>query len=147
MSSFKVSIYASYLLLRSCLGKRWVCTPLWTRGIVLRWINVDFLCWIRILIVQTSWKDHLSKFFSRHSNSSSIVNHDYNFFFYENLKEIFLGLKTFPVVYLSIMFLALECCLSVFPKNASFNVSSRYWDCHFSVNRLLVSCMLVSDDI
>ena len=30
MSSFKISTFDSYLSLRSCFGKHWVCTPLWS---------------------------------------------------------------------------------------------------------------------
>ena len=86
-------------------------------------------------------KKPLIKFFSRYSNSSSFVIHNYRLhFFSQSLNGKLLVVKTFSVVILSISFHALA---SDIPNNDNYNVSYRYCN---SVTRGLVSSILICDE-
>ena len=110
----------------------------------LRRKTVDFVCRIRILIVQIFPRNRLSNF-SRYSNSSSFVTQKYRTqFFYEGPVQKLLSCENILDGMLLTWFFALDFWQSNIRNNANYNDSSRYWNSQFSVTRVLVSSILVS---
>ena len=71
---------------------------------------------------------HLFNNFSRYSNSSSFVSHNYRLhFFYRGLNQKVFNWKNILLKLLSILVRALEYWQSEIPKIATYNVSSRHW--------------------